>query len=127
MKQWFIQIENKDNHERLSIYDDGLVYGTKRGNKLFILKPEIITKIQGILNGTLDDYGNEFTDKTYSSKVNYLYHFKKDEYTKFSDNQYILRIRDDSRNNRHIKVVGWKNTQIILSMIKKSYNWKKSF
>lgn len=124
MKQWFIQIENKDNRERLSVYDDGLVYGTKRGEKLGILKPEIITKIKGIISGTLDDYGNEFTEYNYSSKVNYLYQFKKDGYMKFNDNNFILRIRD---NNRIIKVVGWKNTQIILSIIKKTYNWKNSF
>ena len=124
MKQWFIQIENKDNRERLSVYDDGLVCGTKRGEKLGILKPEIITKIKGIISGTLDDYGNEFTEYNYSSKVNYLYQFKKDGYMKFNDNNFILRIRD---NNRIIKVVGWKNTQIILSIIKKTYNWKNSF
>ena len=126
-KQWFIQIEDKETHERMSICDDGLVYGTARGQRLGILRPQTINIIKDILNGKLDEDGNEFTNITYANRINYMYNFKKNVYTKYYDNNTILRIRDDSRIERPIKVVGWHTTITILKLIKKQSSWKKLF
>ena len=80
-KQWFIQIEDKETHERMSICDDGLVYGTARGQRLGILCPRTINTIKDILTGKLDENGNEFTNITYVNRINYMYNFKKNVYT----------------------------------------------
>ena len=68
--QWFIQIENKDNHQRLTVYEDGLVYGTQRGQIITTLTPDTVNKLKGILNGKLDERGNQFTESTISNRTN---------------------------------------------------------
>lgn len=122
-KQWFIQIENKDNHQRISICDSGLVYGTERGQKVATLNQETVNKLKGILNGKLDERGLPFNNKTINRKTNYMYFFKTNVYTKYYDNNLILRIRDNSRKQRNIKVVGWYVTNNLLSLIKNPKNW----
>ncbi len=47
--KWFIQIEDKDSKEVISICDYGLVYGTERNQKLGILKQEVVDKIKKYL------------------------------------------------------------------------------
>ena len=122
-KQWFIQIENKDNHQRISICDSGLVYGTERDQKVATLNQETVNKLKRILNGKLDERGLPFNNKTINIKTNYMYFFKTNFYTKYYDNNLILRIRDDSRKQRNIKVVGWYVTNNLLSLIKNPKNW----
>lgn len=104
-----------------------MVYGTARGHRLGILCPQTINIIKNILNGRLDENGKEFTNKISVNKINYMYNFKKNVYTKFYDNNTLLRIRDDSRKERPIKVVGWRTTITILKIIKKQSSWKKLF
>lgn len=125
--KWFIQIEDKDSKERISICDYGLVYGTEHNQKLGILKQEVVDKIKQILDGDLDIFGNEFTTKTIHSKVNFKHFFKNEVYTKYHDNNLILRIRDDSRKQRKIKVVGWLTTETFLKLLRDTNNWKKLF
>lgn len=125
--KWFIQIEDKDSKEVISICDYGLVYGTERNQKLGILKQEVVDKIKKILDGDLDISGNEFNNKTIPSKVNFKQFFKNEVYTKLYDNNLILRIRDDSRKQRKIKVVGWRTTETFIRFLKDEKNWKKLF
>lgn len=122
-KQWFIQIENKDNHQRLSVYEDGLVYGTERGQIVTTLKLETVNRLKGILTGKLDERGNQFNERTISNRINYMQFFKVMIYTKYYHNNLILRIRDNSRKHRPIKVVGWYVTNNLLSIIKNPKNW----
>lgn len=121
--QWFIQIENKDNHQRLTVYEDGLVYGTQRGQIITTLTPDTVNKLKGILNGKLDERGNRFTESTISNRTNYMHFFKVKIYTKYYHSNLILRIRDNSRKHRPIKVVGWYVTNNLLSIIKNPKNW----
>lgn len=125
--KWFIQIEDKDSKEVISICDYGLVYGTERNQKLGILKQEVVDKIRKILDGDLDISGNAFNNKTIPSRVNFKQFFKNEVYTKLYDNNLILRIRDDSRKQRKIKVVGWRTTETFIKFLKDEKNWKKLF
>jgi hypothetical protein len=122
-EQWFIQIENKDNHQRLTVYDDGLVYGTERGQIIAKLTSDTVDKLKGILNGKLDERGNQFNERTISNRTNYIHFFKVKIYNKYYHNNLILRIRDNSRKHRPIKVVGWYVTSNLLSIIKNPKNW----
>lgn len=122
-EQWFIQIENKDNHQRLTVYDNGLVYGTERGQIIAKLTSDTVNKLKGILNGKLDERGNQFNERTISNRTNYMHFFKVKIYNKYYHNNLILRIRDNSRKHRPIKVVGWYVTSNLLSIIKNPKNW----
>lgn len=122
-EQWFIQIENKDNHQRLTVYDDGLVYGTERGQIIAKLTSDTVDKLKGILNGKLDERGNQFNERTIYNRTNYIHFFKVKIYNKYYHNNLILRIRDNSRKRRPIKVVGWYVTSNLLSIIKNPKNW----
>lgn len=119
---WFIQIENKDNHQRISVYDNGLVYGSERGQVISTLKPETVNRLKGILTGKFDERGNAFNEITIANRTNYMYFFKRNPYQKFNHNNLILRIRDDSRRQRNIKIVGWYVTNNLLSIIKNPKN-----
>lgn len=122
-EQWFVQIENKDNHQRLTVYDNGLVYGTERGQIIAKLTSDTVDKLKGILNGKLDERGNQFNERTISNRTNYMHFFKVKIYNKYYHNNLILRIRDNSRKHRPIKVVGWYVTSNLLSIIKNPKNW----
>lgn len=63
-KIWFIQIIDIQNKEVISVYDNGQVYGTEQGQKLAILNQETVKRLKGILNGTLNEQGLPFTEKT---------------------------------------------------------------
>lgn len=125
--KWFIQLEDKDSKERISICDYGLVYGTERNQKLGILKQEVVDKIKQILDGNLDEFGNDFNDKTITNRVNFNHLFKTEVYVPKSKIPLILRIRDDSRKQRKIKVVGWNGTQTFIKLLKDENNWKKKW
>lgn len=122
-EQWFVQIENKDNHQRLTVYDNGLVYGTERGQIIAKLTSDTVDKLKGILNGKLDERGNQFNERTISNRTNYMHFFKVKIYNKYYHNNLILRIRDNSRKHRPIKVVGWYVTSNLISIIKNPKNW----
>lgn len=52
---------------------------------------------------------------------------KNEVYTKLYDTNLILRIRDDSRKQRKIKVAGWRTTETFIEFLKDEKNWKKLF
>lgn len=124
-KKWFLQIEDKNTNNRISICDNGLVYGTERGHKLGILDIATINRIKSFLNGKTDINGNPFTDKNADSRINYMYMFKTYSYIKSNHNNLILRLRDDSRKNRQIKIVGVDITKSLLNIIDTQSNWYK--
>lgn len=103
----FITIENKTTDLKISIYDNGVVYGKEQNQKLGQLNENAINEIKNILNE------NMYMFKT---KVYYNAH---------EGNSYILRIRDDSNKHRHIKVVQWDRTRLIAEIIYNPKSWIK--
>ena len=126
-KKWFIQFENIDTNCKLSICDNGLVYGTEKGHKLGILDITMVNRIKDFLNGKTDIDGNSFTPETLDLRINYMHMFKINSYIKFNHNNSILRIRDDSRKKRQIKIVGWDITLKLFDIVSKKKNWYKFF
>ncbi len=110
MKQWFIQIENKVNHTRITIYENGLVYGPEKGQKLYILKEETMEKIKVIINSQ-----SHIT----KGQANGYYNYKR--------NSLLLRINTNTRKYKQVKIVGWDNIEEILDIIKDSNNHIKEF
>lgn len=108
MKHWLIQIENKKENELLTVYENGLVYGKERGQKLFILSSRAIEQIKEIINSN-------------------IYMFKTLEYFKEHHNPLILRINDTSRKHRKIKIVGWREMPKIMNIILNPQNYLKMF
>lgn len=126
-KKWFLQIEDKNTNNRISVCDNGLVYGTEKGHKLGILNTETINRIKNFLNGKADINGKPFTNMNKDSRINYMYIFKTNTYMKNNHNNLILRLRDDSRKNRQIKIVGFDITKFLLDIITTKSNWHKFF
>lgn len=126
-KKWFLQIEDKNTNNRISVCDNGLVYGTEKGHKLGILNTETINRIKNFLNGKADINGKPFTNMNKDSRINYMYIFKTYTYMKNNHNNLILRLRDDSRKNRQIKIVGFDITKFLLDIITTKSNWHKFF
>lgn len=126
-KKWFIQFENIDTNYKLSICDNGLVYGTEKGHKLGILDITMVNRIKDFLNGKMDINGNPFTPETLDLRINYMHMFKINSYIKFNHNNSILRIRDDSRKKRQIKIVGWDITLKLFDIVSTKKNWYKIF
>ena len=126
-KKWFLQIEDKNTNNRISVCDNGLVYGTEKGHKLGILNTETINRIKNFLNGKADINGKPFTNMNKDSRINYMYIFKTYTYMKNNHNNLILRLRDDSRKNRQIKIVGLDITKFLLDIITTKSNWHKFF
>ena len=126
-KKWFLQIEDKNTNNRISVCDNGLVYGTEKGHKLGILNTETINRIKNFLNGKVDINGKPFTNMNKDSIINYMYIFKTYTYMKNNHNNLILRLRDDSRKNRQIKIVGFDITKFLLDIITTKSNWHKFF
>lgn len=107
MNVWFIQLENKKANVKITIYANGLVYGTEKGDKLFILTEEALNQIYDII------------------KPN-LYMLKTLGYFKEYYNDIILRINDTSRKHRSIKVVGWRYTKDIIRILTNTQNRQNS-
>lgn len=120
---WFIQIIDIKNQETISVYDNGQVYGTEQGQKLATLNQETVNRLKGILNGTLDEKGLPFNERTIFNRINYMYFFKNNPNMVFSSSKTILKIRDDSPKKQKIKVFGWYVTNNLLSIINNPNNW----
>lgn len=101
----FIIIDSKDTDNRLSIYDNGLVYGKNKGQLLGKLNNKATLDIKQVINEN-------------------IYMFKKLVYYNEGLNPYILRIRDDSRKHRPIKIVGWSQFHLINRVISNKRNWE---
>ena len=110
---WLIQIIDIQNKEVISVYDSGLVYGTKQGQKLATLNQETVNRQKGL----------PFNEKTIFNRINYMYFFKNNPNMVFSSSKTILKIRDDSPKKQKIKVFGWCVTTNLVSIIKNPKNW----
>lgn len=84
---WYISIQSRNNQNKLSIYRDGSVYGTKRNEKLFILAPEALEEITNIIKPNLSL-------------------LRRERYLKDDNGKFIIRINDTSRKHPDcIKVI----------------------
>lgn len=108
MKSWLIQFENKINKTRMTIYDNGLVYGTGRNEKLFILSRSSIEQLKDIINEN-------------------MYMFKTLEYQSDGRSPIVLRVNDTSRKHRNIKICVWGKIERLLNIIMDENNHIKNF
>ena len=104
MKSWIIQIKNKANNERITVYPNGLVYGTRKGEKLFNLSEYAMQEIKDLLNEN-------------------IYSLKKDNNTNYMNNGLILRIQCPSRKYNMITIEGWNQTPRLMNIIINKDNW----
>ncbi len=108
MKSWLIQFENKINKTRMTIYDNGLVYGTGRNEKLFILSRSSVEQLKDIINEN-------------------MYMFKTLEYQSDGCSPIVLRVNDTSRKHRNIKICVWGKIERLLNIIMDENNHIKNF
>lgn len=104
---WFIKIENPKTNIKLTIYNNGLVYGLKRNEKLFILAEKAVDEIKTII------------------KAN-IYMLRTMRYFIQNKDGLIIRINDTSRKHQDvIKIVGWSCERKILDIIENKLNIKE--
>lgn len=92
----------------MTIYNNGIVYGTERNEKLFILSSTCIEQLKDIINEN-------------------MYMFKTLEYQNEGRSPIVLRVNDTSRKHRNIKIVGWSQTERLLNIIMDENNHIKNF
>ncbi len=108
MKSWLIQFENKINKTKMTIYDNGLVYGTGRNEKLFILSRSSVEQLKDIINEN-------------------MYMFKTLKYQSDGRSPIVLRVNDTSRKHRNIKICVWGKIERLLNIIMDENNHIKNF
>ena len=108
MNHWLFQIVDRKDNYRLTIYENGLVYGNERGKKLFILKPDTLDEIKRLINDN-------------------IYMFKQLGYYNGHNNNYALIIYTNTRKHEYVKVVGWSQLKQIISLLLNSNNHLKEF
>lgn len=103
----FIKIENPKTNIKFTIQNDGLVFGTKRNEKLFVLTEKAVSEIKAII------------------KIN-IYMLRTMRYLKQNKDGLIIRINDTSRKHQDIiKIVGWSYEKQILDIIQNRANIKE--
>ncbi len=107
MKQWFISVENKELDLKVSIYEDGTVYGKERGQEIGILNTNSMEELNYIINDNLGE-------------------FRRLGYHNYKDNQFILRINDTIRHQVH-KIKGWGQISCIIRVLYNKRNFDKLF
>lgn len=108
MKQWFISLENKELDLKVSVYEDGTVYGKERGQKIGILNTNAMEELNYIIKDNLGD-------------------FRKLGYHNYKDNQFILRINDTVKH-RTLKIIGWPQTPLCIGrLLHNKRNFAKLF
>ena len=105
---WLIQIIKPETDIKLTIYENGLVYGKEYNEKLFILNEQSLNKIK------------EFIKKD-------IYSLKGSPYIRMQRNGLIVKINDTSRHKRKIKVEGWFYAPEIISILLDEKNYKQTF
>lgn len=110
MTQWFVQIENRDNHIKFTVYENGLVYGPEKDQKLYILKEEVIEQIKQIITTEAHQVKGQVGD-----------------YFNYKKNNLLLRININTRKYKIMKLVGWNKTEDIFAMIRDPNNHSKEF
>lgn len=103
---WLIKIIIPNSNQKLTIYENGLVYGSEYNKKLFILKKEAVDEIKSYINKS-------------------IYNLKRDERTIQKTVGFITKINDTSRKNRNIKVYGWEYESKIIRLITNKSNVQK--
>lgn len=106
MKQeWFIQIKDKNDKMKITIYHNGIVYGKERGEILGKLNSNAIAELKSIINGNLHIFK---TLTHYNEKLN----------------NFILKVNDTSRKHRNIKIVGWSQMPKIINLLYNKQNFE---
>lgn len=105
MKLWFIEILNKQNDLKLTIYEDGSVYGKERGLKYGVLVSSAMEELFSIINEN-------------------MYMFRKLKYYKENVNPFILKVNDTCKQHRTIKIVGWSQMPRIMKVVSNKSNYK---
>lgn len=86
--QPLIQLHNPNSNQRMSIYEDGRIYGNEKGQLLGCLNDETTKDLIDLINSN-------------------MYMFKTNPKMNFYNDNIIMYIRDDSRKRRTIRIVGW--------------------
>ena len=108
MEKWFIKIKNKSNNERITIYTNGLVYGSHKGQKLFNLNNYTMEEIKEFLNYN-------------------IYSLIKYKNTDCGENNYILRLQSPNKGHEIINIEGWYLTPTLINMISDKDRWDKVY
>ena len=99
--KWFMKLITDDNDLMLSVYNDGLVVCLLNGNKFkFSITKETTATIKSLINKD-------------------MYMFKSNPIADYGNNNIIMRIRDNSRKHRNIRIKGWNQAQLVYSLILK--------
>lgn len=107
-KKWYISLEERSTHFKMSIYLDGRVYGNHYNEKLCILKPEAINKIKSIITPNLAL-------------------LRRERYLVDKKGQFIIRINDTSKKHPNcIKVIN-PDYDKIFDIIKDTENHLKTY
>ena len=106
--EWLMKIIVPNSNKKFTIYSNGFVYGTNYNHKLFMLNDKSINKI-----------------KYYIRKD--IYMLKTLSYVKMRRSGLIIKINDNSRKNRNIKVIGWAYEKKIIDILCDKENYKKIF
>jgi hypothetical protein len=99
MNKWLIQFG--DNKSKITIYDNGKVYGSERGYVIGLLSEKALNEIEEYINTN-------------------IYYFKKLKYYNGHVNNMLLKIHDNSRKHRIIKIVGIKEFDYLYKIIRQS-------
>lgn len=98
MNQWYIKIQSKLNNKTITVYENGKVYGNIKNQVLCQLSSSNLNKLKQIIEEN-------------------RYVFKKLGYYNEKLNPYILRINNQSRRHKNLKIVGWSQMHNILNLI----------
>jgi len=107
MRKWLIQIENKLTNTKHTLYDDGTVYGTERGQKLGVLSTETMSKLNTIIN-----------ENIYMLRTQRCY-YKENVFPHI-----VIKINDKCKNHNSIKTVGWSQSLNIENLLLNSDNYQ---
>jgi len=104
MRKWFIEITCKtDDDFKITIYNDGSVYGIERGKKLVTLNSNAMAELEFIINESLGE-------------------FRKLGYHNYHNNPLVLKINDINKNKIH-KIVGWPPVSDIMKILLNKSNF----
>lgn len=105
MNKWLVEITSKEDNFKMTVYEDGTVYGKERGHKLGILNSNAMTEI------------NKFIKE-------YMPLFKSQQYIKENSIPFTMKVNINSKRQNYFKAVGWKKViKPIMSIILNRNNY----